>query len=161
MIDDNSPDGTGQWCDEQRAADPRIACLHRPGKLGLGTATIAGMKYAIEHGYQFVLNMDADFSHQPKYLPALLGRHGPAGRAAGRRDDRLALHARRRRRGLAAETPADEPRRESLRPLAAGAAAQGLQRGVPLLSHRAAWPSSISTPCAAAAIRSRKKSSGV
>ncbi len=71
VIDDNSPDGTGRWCDEQSRTDPRIACLHRPGKLGLGTATIAGMKYAVEHGYQFVLNMDADFSHQPKYLPAI------------------------------------------------------------------------------------------
>ena len=79
MIDDNSPDGTGQWCDRQRAENPRIACLHRPGKLGLGTATVAGMKYAIEHGYRFVLNMDADFSHQPKYLPALLAGMDPPG----------------------------------------------------------------------------------
>ena len=71
VIDDNSPDGTGQWCDRQAAENSHVACLHRPGKLGLGTATIAGMKYAIEHGYQFVLNMDADFSHRPKYLPAL------------------------------------------------------------------------------------------
>jgi dolichol-phosphate mannosyltransferase len=72
VIDDNSPDGTGRWCDEQAARDPRIHCLHRAGKLGLGTATIAGMKYGIEHGYRYVLNMDADFSHQPKYLPAFL-----------------------------------------------------------------------------------------
>ena len=79
VIDDNSPDGTGQWCDRQQAANPRLACLHRPGKLGLGTATIAGMKYAIEHGYRFVLNMDADFSHQPKYLPALLDGMDPPG----------------------------------------------------------------------------------
>ena len=79
MIDDNSPDGTGQWCDRQQAENPRLACLHRPGKLGLGTATVAGMKYAIEHGYQFVLNMDADFSHQPKYLPALLDGMDPPG----------------------------------------------------------------------------------
>ena len=78
VIDDNSPDGTGQWCDRQQAANPRLVCLHRPGKLGLGTATIAGMKYAIEHGYRFVLNMDADFSHQPKYLPALLAGMDPA-----------------------------------------------------------------------------------
>jgi dolichol-phosphate mannosyltransferase len=77
VIDDNSPDGTGQWCDRQQAENPRIACLHRPEKLGLGTATIAGMKYAIERGYQFVLNMDADFSHQPKYLPALLSGMDP------------------------------------------------------------------------------------
>ena len=72
VIDDNSPDGTGRWCDEKAADEPRLYCLHREGKLGLGTATIAGMKYAIEHGYKFVLNMDADFSHHPKYLPNFL-----------------------------------------------------------------------------------------
>lgn len=72
VIDDNSPDGTGRWCDQQRAQNPRLACLHRAGKLGLGTATVAGMKYAIERGYRYVLNMDADFSHPPKYLPAIL-----------------------------------------------------------------------------------------
>jgi dolichol-phosphate mannosyltransferase len=77
VIDDNSPDGTGQWCERQRAENPRIACLHRSGKLGLGTATIAGMKYGIEHGYRYVLNMDADFSHQPKYLPAILAGMDP------------------------------------------------------------------------------------
>lgn len=82
VIDDNSPDGTGRWCDEQRADNPRLFCLHRPGKLGLGTATVAGMRYAIEHGYQYVLNMDADFSHPPKYLPALLaGMERPDGPA--------------------------------------------------------------------------------
>jgi dolichol-phosphate mannosyltransferase len=78
-IDDNSPDGTGQWCEQRRAEDPRVACLHRQGKLGLGTAIIAGMKYAIEHGYKYALNMDADFSHQPKYLPALLAGMDPPG----------------------------------------------------------------------------------
>lgn len=72
VIDDNSPDGTGRWCDEKGAEDQRLHCLHRPGKLGLGTATIAGMKYGIEHGYRYLLNMDADFSHNPKYLPDLL-----------------------------------------------------------------------------------------
>jgi dolichol-phosphate mannosyltransferase len=72
VIDDNSPDGTGTWCDTKSAFEPRLACLHRSGKLGLGTATIAGMRYAIEHEYRFVLNMDADFSHHPRYLPALL-----------------------------------------------------------------------------------------
>ena len=72
VIDDNSPDGTGEWCRRRAEADPRVHCLHRSGKLGLGTATIAGMKYAIEHGYAQVLNMDADFSHDPKYLPDLL-----------------------------------------------------------------------------------------
>ena len=53
-------------------ADIARHCLHRPGKLGLGTATIAGMKYAIDHGYAFVMNMDADFSHHPRYLPAIM-----------------------------------------------------------------------------------------
>lgn len=73
VIDDNSPDGTGRWCDARAAADPRVRCLHRAGKLGLGTATIAGMQYALEHGYRYVLNMDADFSHHPRYLTMLLG----------------------------------------------------------------------------------------
>ena len=77
VIDDNSPDGTGRWCDEKAAEDPRLHCLHRQGKLGLGTATIAGMKYGIEHGYRYVLNMDADFSHDPKYLPDLLAGMEP------------------------------------------------------------------------------------
>jgi dolichol-phosphate mannosyltransferase len=72
VIDDNSPDGTGRWCDERAASDPRVHCLHREGKLGLGTATIAGMRYAIEHGYRYALNMDADFSHHPRYLRAIL-----------------------------------------------------------------------------------------
>ncbi|HEY2882341.1 MAG TPA: glycosyltransferase, partial [Pirellulales bacterium] len=72
VIDDNSPDGTGHWCDTQSAANPKIHCLHRSGKLGLGTAIIAGMKYAIEHGYDYVLNMDADFSHHPRYLPTMI-----------------------------------------------------------------------------------------
>jgi len=72
VIDDNSPDGTGRWCDERAATEPRLKCVHRAGKLGLGTATIAGMQYAIEHGYDYVLNMDADFSHHPRYIPAIL-----------------------------------------------------------------------------------------
>ena len=77
VIDDNSPDGTGDWCDTRSAIDPRVRCLHRAGKLGLGSATVAGMQYGIEHGYQFVLNMDADFSHHPRYLPALLAGMNP------------------------------------------------------------------------------------
>jgi dolichol-phosphate mannosyltransferase len=72
VIDDNSPDGTGQWCDGRAAADPRFHVVHRPGKLGLGTATIAGMQYGIEHDYDQVLVMDADFSHHPRYIPDLL-----------------------------------------------------------------------------------------
>jgi dolichol-phosphate mannosyltransferase len=72
VSDDNSPDGTGQWADEKAASEPQLRVLHRSGKLGLGTATIAGMKYAIEQGYEFVLNLDADFSHHPRHIPALV-----------------------------------------------------------------------------------------
>lgn len=71
VIDDNSPDGTGDWCDQHARQEPRLRCLHRPGKLGLGTATLAGFQAAIDQGYDFVLTMDADFSHDPGYLPAI------------------------------------------------------------------------------------------
>lgn len=74
VIDDNSPDGTGSWCDERSAEEPRLSCLHREGKLGLGSATIAGMRRAIDDGYDLMLNLDADFSHDPSYLPQLLQR---------------------------------------------------------------------------------------
>jgi dolichol-phosphate mannosyltransferase len=72
VTDDNSPDGTGQVADELAAADGRIHVLHRPGKLGLGTAYLAAIHHAIEHGYDYLLTMDADLSHSPRYLPALL-----------------------------------------------------------------------------------------
>jgi dolichol-phosphate mannosyltransferase len=72
ITDDNSPDGTGQLADELAAADPRIHVNHRPGKLGLGTAILAGMRYAMQHDYDLFVCMDADFSHHPRYLPALL-----------------------------------------------------------------------------------------
>ncbi len=78
VIDDNSPDGTGRWCDETAAKDPRVHCLHRAGKLGMGTAILAGMKYAIERDYRYFLNMDADFSHPPKDLPAMIAGMEPA-----------------------------------------------------------------------------------
>jgi dolichol-phosphate mannosyltransferase len=79
VIDDNSPDGTGAWCDQKMAEDPRIHCLHRSGKLGLGTASIAGMKYAVEHGYRYVQNLDADFSHPPRHLPTFVAGMDPPG----------------------------------------------------------------------------------
>ncbi|HEV3146475.1 MAG TPA: polyprenol monophosphomannose synthase [Gemmataceae bacterium] len=72
VIDDNSPDGTGQLADELAANDARIRVLHRPGKLGLGTALLAAMQYAMDHNYDFHLNMDADFSHPPGDIPYLL-----------------------------------------------------------------------------------------
>ena len=72
VIDDNSPDGTGRLADELAGADPRIHVLHRTGKLGLGTAILAAMRYAMDNHYDLLVNMDADFSHHPRYLPALL-----------------------------------------------------------------------------------------
>src|SRR5215471_5146557 len=61
IIDDHSPDGTGQLADELKAVDARVHVMHRPGKLGLGTAILAAMRYAIDHGYDWLVNMDADF----------------------------------------------------------------------------------------------------
>jgi dolichol-phosphate mannosyltransferase len=78
VVDDNSPDGTGRLAEDLARAHPWLHVLHRPGKLGLGTALLAAMRYALERGYDLLLNMDADFSHHPRYLPALLagmGRH--------------------------------------------------------------------------------------
>src|SRR5438132_8514435 len=72
IVDDNSPDGTGKLADEIHQENSRVKVLHRPGKLGLGTAYIAGFKYAIEHGYDAAFEMDADFSHDPRYLPDFL-----------------------------------------------------------------------------------------
>ncbi|QBD78631.1 polyprenol monophosphomannose synthase [Ktedonosporobacter rubrisoli] len=72
VIDDNSPDGTGKLADQMHNENPQIHVLHRSGKLGLGTAYIAGFKYAIEHGYDAAFEMDADFSHDPRYLPDFL-----------------------------------------------------------------------------------------
>ena len=72
VIDDNSPDGTGKLAERLRESDPTIAVLHRPGKLGLGTATLAAMRYAMDHDYDLMQNMDADFSHPPRFLPAIL-----------------------------------------------------------------------------------------
>jgi dolichol-phosphate mannosyltransferase len=72
VVDDNSPDGTGRVADELAATDPRIRVLHRPGKEGLGKAYVDGFKVALDRGAQRVVHMDADWSHDPKYLPALL-----------------------------------------------------------------------------------------
>ena len=84
VIDDNSPDGTGAWCDARRPSnEPRSAACTARESWAWARPPSPGMKYAIEHGYRYVLNMDADFSHQPKYLPGLIGRHGPG--RAGRR----------------------------------------------------------------------------
>lgn len=72
IVDDNSPDGTGELADEIHQQNAQVNVLHRPGKQGLGTAYIAGFKYAIDNGYDAAFEMDADFSHDPRYLPDFL-----------------------------------------------------------------------------------------
>ena len=72
FVDDNSPDGTGDLVDRMHDLDPRINVLHRPGKAGLGRAYIAGFKWALERDYEFIFEMDADFSHDPHELPNFL-----------------------------------------------------------------------------------------
>jgi dolichol-phosphate mannosyltransferase len=72
IVDDSSPDGTGQLADEIAAENRQVHVMHRAGKLGLGTAYIAGFKYAVEHQYDAAFEMDADFSHDPCYLPDFL-----------------------------------------------------------------------------------------
>lgn len=72
VVDDNSPDGTGRWCGQRAAEDPRLSVIHRAGKLGLGTAAFAAFRYAVDHGYQVVATLDADWSHPPDRLPELL-----------------------------------------------------------------------------------------
>ncbi|QGJ71609.1 Dolichol-phosphate mannosyltransferase in lipid-linked oligosaccharide synthesis cluster [Planctomycetales bacterium 10988] len=72
VIDDNSPDGTADWCEKLADEDDRVFCLRRRGKLGLGTAIVEGMRIAIEEEYDLLINLDADFSHDPAVLPELL-----------------------------------------------------------------------------------------
>jgi len=72
VVDDNSPDGTGELAEQLSRENTHVHVLHRPGKLGLGTAYIAGFKYAIARGYDVALEMDADFSHGPHHLPDII-----------------------------------------------------------------------------------------
>ncbi|HLT40212.1 MAG TPA: polyprenol monophosphomannose synthase, partial [Enhygromyxa sp.] len=72
VVDDNSPDGTGELAERLAADDPRVHVLHRPGKQGLGRAYLAGFDWALARDYDRVFEMDADFSHDPKYLRAML-----------------------------------------------------------------------------------------
>ncbi len=72
IVDDNSPDGTGELVDRLVQGNGRLKVIHRSGKLGLGTAYVAGFKYAIERGYSYVFEMDADLSHDPEEIPNFL-----------------------------------------------------------------------------------------
>jgi glycosyltransferase involved in cell wall biosynthesis len=102
VVDDNSPDGTGRLADALAEQDARVRVIHRAAKLGLGTAYIAGFRHALQRGYCYALTMDADFSHNPRYLPALLGlmarcdlaigsRYVPGGGATGCSAPRVVL----------------------------------------------------------------------
>jgi dolichol-phosphate mannosyltransferase len=72
VVDDNSPDGTGQLADQLAAAEPRIRVLHREKKQGLGRAYLHAFRWALAEPYTYIIEMDADFSHDPRYLPTLL-----------------------------------------------------------------------------------------
>lgn len=72
VIDDASPDGTGAYCDELAQKDVRLKCIHRSGKLGLGTAILASFEYAIANHYDWLVGLDADLSHPPQKIPELL-----------------------------------------------------------------------------------------
>ncbi len=111
VVDDNSPDGTGELADKLAAGDDHVTVLHRPGKAGLGAAYIAGFGWALERGYGTLVEMDADGSHDPAELP----RH--AHRAGGRRPGhRLALGAGRHGAELAPVAAAAVARREHRTP---------------------------------------------
>ncbi|MBZ0264003.1 polyprenol monophosphomannose synthase [bacterium] len=72
VVDDGSPDGTGDMVEEYSKTDPRIRLLRRPGKMGLGTAYVAGFKYGLEHQFDAVVEMDADLSHNPADIPRMI-----------------------------------------------------------------------------------------
>ena len=85
FIDDNSPDGTGAVLDELATRSGAMTILHRPGKLGIGTAHQAGIAWAYRHGYRVLITMDADFSHDPAYVPAFLAAAGDVDVVVGSR----------------------------------------------------------------------------
>ncbi len=85
VVDDHSPDGTGELVAAMAAADPRVHGIYRPAKLGLGTAYVAGFRFGLARGYERILTMDADFSHDPGYVPALIERSEEADLVIGSR----------------------------------------------------------------------------
>lgn len=85
FVDDNSPDGTGTLLEELAAADPRMRVLHRPGKEGVGSAHLAGIRDAYARGYRVLLTMDADLTHSPSLIPRFLARADDAALVVGSR----------------------------------------------------------------------------
>jgi len=85
VVDDNSPDGTGAIADALAAESARVHVLHRAAKEGLGKAYLAGFTWALQHGFDLILEMDADFSHDPKFLPELIKAAGEADLVIGSR----------------------------------------------------------------------------
>jgi dolichol-phosphate mannosyltransferase len=85
VVDDNSPDRTGLIVDEMAATQPRVSVVHRPSKLGLGTAYITGFKKALASGAERILTMDADYSHHPRHIPAMIERSQTADLVIGSR----------------------------------------------------------------------------
>lgn len=85
VVDDGSPDGTGAWVREQMAGKPHLHLIERSGKLGLGSAYVAGFRYALEHGFDLVFEMDADFSHDPGYIKDFLAAIADADLVIGSR----------------------------------------------------------------------------
>lgn len=85
IVDDNSPDGTGRIADELASRDAGVSVLHRPQKEGLGPAYIAGFRLALSEGAELIVEMDSDFSHDPRYLPSLMTASEDAGLTIGSR----------------------------------------------------------------------------
>lgn len=85
VVDDNSPDGTGRWCDQQARDAPWFTVIHRAGKLGLGSATWAAMHEAIRRGEDLLITLDADWSHPPEALPRLVSAAADADVVIGSR----------------------------------------------------------------------------
>ena len=88
VVDANSPDGTGGIVEGMTSRDPRVHVVHRAGKMGLGTAYVAGFRWALEHDYAFLFEMDADFSHDPAHLSEFLNAIQTADLVVGSRYNR-------------------------------------------------------------------------
>ncbi len=122
VVDDNSPDGTGDLVRGAQSEEPRLHLLHRPDKLGLGTAYLAGFRYALDHGYDYIFTMDCDRSHNPRYIPQMLeamidhdlvigSRYVPGGgRATHRSTAQRPAHRRRGRSSRHGRRPATADR---------------------------------------------------